>query len=170
MVSLHSISEPSPFPRAQKSRLPRDDALGYSYMPHRGRYEAVSGKPNTFLSMCQCHVCDEFRPDELLPLPSHYPSTGFAHLNISVVAIAIYYNSPHGQSYSSETKALIAAIVVCWVVFITAMYLAVDWVVQQALPDKKHRSLLINKSRSKPSASYVSSLDQINSPSGALRR
>lgn len=84
MVSLHSISEPSPFPRVQNSRLPRDDTLGYSYMPQRGRYEAVSGKLKTFLSICQCHVCNEFRPDELLPLPSHYPSTGFACLSTSV--------------------------------------------------------------------------------------
>ncbi|KAL2052949.1 hypothetical protein ABVK25_006890 [Lepraria finkii] len=50
------------------------------------------------------------------------------------VALAICYNSPHGQSDSSEMQALIAAIVACWVVFMTAMYLANDWVVQQALP------------------------------------
>ena len=74
------------------------------------------------------------------------------------------------KATQARQNALIAAIVACWVVFMTAMYLAIDWVVQQALPDKKHRSLLTIKSRSKPSASCVSSSDQTNSPSAALRR
>ena len=160
MVSLHSISELSPFPRAQKSRLPRDDALGYSYMPQRGRYEAVSDKLNTFLSMCQCHVCDKFRPDELLPLPSHYPSTGFARRNTSVVAIAMYYDSPHGQSDSSETKALIAVIVACWVVFMTAMYLAIDWVVQQVLP----RSFMRKACRGSKTSRFWTMLEKYFTP------
>ena len=50
--------------------------------------------------------------------------------SIPALLLSLYYNSPDGQSDSSETKALIAAIVACWMVFMTAMYLAIDWVVQ----------------------------------------